>query len=154
MKELSKNVIHLLQKQGFVIVSTLDAEGKIHCAAKGMVGVEQEGKVYLIDLYMGNTYHNLQKNQTVSITSIDEAKFEGYTLKGKANIIAREKIQGHVIESWEQRVVERISNRLIKNVQDAKSGKHHPEAAFPHPKYLIEMEVDDVVDLSPSRLKS
>lgn len=153
MKTLSGDLINFLEKQSFSIVSTLDAKGSIHCAAKGIVGIDKKGKIFLIDLYKAETFKNLQKNPTISITSIDEHLFMGYTIKGKAKIVDRNKIKNHIIQAWEERLIGRISKRLIKSVKDYKKSGHHPEAKFPHPEYLIEVEVDDVVDLTPGHLK-
>ncbi|MFA6281011.1 MAG: pyridoxamine 5'-phosphate oxidase family protein [Candidatus Omnitrophota bacterium] len=153
MKELNGDIVNFLEKQGFAIVSTLDLCGSIHCAAKGIVGIEKKGKVYLIDLYKGKTFENLQKSSTISITAVDEHLFIGYTLKGKAKIVDRDKIKSHIIKAWEERVIQRISKRLIKSLKDYKKSQNHPEAKFPHPQYLIEIDVNDIVDLAPAHLK-
>jgi uncharacterized pyridoxamine 5'-phosphate oxidase family protein len=153
MKVLPEDVVNFLERQGFSIVSTLDAKGKIHCAAKGIVGIEKQGKVFLIDLYKAGTFRNLQRNPTISITSVDEHMFMGYTLKGKAKIVERSKIKARIIKAWEERVIQRISKRVIKSIKDYKKSGHHPEAKFPHPEYLIEMSVEDIVDLTPAHLK-
>jgi uncharacterized pyridoxamine 5'-phosphate oxidase family protein len=151
--ELPDDIINFLEKQGFVIVSTFDIGGRIHCSAKGIVGIEKLGKIYLIDLYKAQTYSNLQRNPAISITAVDEHLFMGYTLKGKAKIVAREKIQDHIIKKWEERVIQRISKRLIRNLKGDKRSLHHPEARFGHPKYLIEIDVDEAIDLTPQHLK-
>ena len=150
--KISKDIVKFLRKQGFVIVSTLDSKGHIHCSAKGIVGIEDEGRVFVIDLYHGNTSANLKANSTVSITAIDEHTFEGYTCKGKAKFIQREKAGTHIIKEWEDKVIERISNRVIRGVKDKKN-IHHPESALPHPKYFIEIDVEEIVDLTPAHLK-
>ena len=152
MRELSSEIIYFFEKQGVAIISTLDSRGKIHCAAKGIVGIEKKGKIYLIDLYNAYTFSNLQRNPTISITAVNEHLFMGYTLKGKAKIVAREKIKGHIMEKWEKRVIQRISRRLIRNVKADNKTFHHPEARFPRPQYLIEMDVEDIVDLTPQNL--
>ena len=153
MKKITEDIIHLLQKQGFVIVSTLDAEGSIHCSAKGIAGIEAEGKVYLIDLYRGKTFSNLKRNPTISITAVDEDEFSGFTLKGKARIVDREEIKDHIIKSWEDKVIQRVSKRVIGHIKKERKSLHHPEAIFPHPQYLIEVDVGSVVDLTPKNLK-
>lgn len=153
MAKLSSEIINFFHKQGFVIVSTLDSQGKIHCAAKGIIGIEEDGKVYLIDIYRAKTFNNLKSNHTVSITAVDEHEFKGYTLKGQAKIVEREKIKEHIIKSWEQRVIDRISKRVIKNIQRDRGSSTHPETRFPHPQYLIEIQVEDIVDLAPAHLK-
>lgn len=151
--KLLPQVSSLLQNQGFVIVSTLDARGRIHCAAKGVVGIEPEGKVYLIDLYRAKTFSNISRNPLISITAVDEQQFTGFTVMGKARIIEREKIENRIVKAWEERVAARISKRVIDNIKKAKKGTHHPEVLFPPPQYLIEVEAEKVVDLTPSHLK-
>ena len=153
MKALTDNIVYFLQKQGFVIVSTLDSAGGIHCAAKGIVGIEKKGRVYIIDLYRGTTFNNLKNNPTISITAVDEHKFIGYTLKGKAGIVQRGEIKQHLVKKWEERVIQRISQRVIKNVRQSKKSFHHPEAHFPVPQYLIEVGVEEIIDLTPQQLK-
>ncbi len=153
MKEIPDNVIQLLKERGYVIVSTLDNNGGIHCSAKGVVEVKKKGEVYLIDLYKQITYNNLKRNPTISITAIDEHQFIGFTLKGKANIVKRDKIENESIKQWEQKIVERISKRVIKNVKRDRGSIKHPESRFPQPEYLIEMTVAQIIDLTPSHLK-
>jgi uncharacterized pyridoxamine 5'-phosphate oxidase family protein len=148
--ELNKNIIHFMEKQGFVIVSTLDPNGQIHCAAKGIVGIEKSGKIYVIDLYQHRTYQNLQRNPIVSITAVDEHDFIGFTLQGMAKIVPREQIEEHIMTRWEEKIVNRISKRVVTGVQSKKKSKAHFEAHLPHhPLYLIEIEVQHIIDLSP-----
>ena len=152
MVKLSSDVIEFFHRQGFVIVSTLDSQGKIHCSAKGIVGIEEGGQVYLVDLYRAKTFNNLKINPLISITAIEEHTFTGYSLKGKGKIVEREKIKKHIIESWEQKLINRMSTRVIKNIQRDKGSPKHPESRFPHPQYLIEMDVEEVVNLAPVHL--
>ncbi|MBF0478430.1 MAG: pyridoxamine 5'-phosphate oxidase family protein [Candidatus Omnitrophica bacterium] len=150
---LSDEVIRFLSKQGVVIVSTIDEHGRIHCSAKGIVGVVPEGVVFVIDLYLHKTFQNLENNSTVSITVLDEKNFKGYTLQGKATVVRREDIAEHIIEEWERRIIDRISRRVISGVQAESQKFKHTEASLPaHPKYLIEIDVENVIDLSPIRV--
>lgn len=153
MEQLRSEVISFFKNQQFVVISTLDQEGNIHCAAKGIVGIEPLGQVFLIDVYRGSTFQNLQKDSRASITAVNGHKFMGYSLQGTAKIIEREEIKSHIIEEWEQRIISRISDRLIKNVQDQNPLAHHPEAKLPPLQYLIEFDAEKVVDLAPKNLK-
>ena len=151
MVKLSPEIIRFISAQGFGIISTLDENGFIHCSAKGIAGIDKEGEIYIIDLYFNSTFKNLTANPVVSLTFVDEQHFHGYTLKGRGEIVAREKITGKIIAAWEKKVVERVSRRLIKNIRlEKKSGGHHPEAKLPQPKYMIVVKVEEIVDLSPS----
>lgn len=146
---IPQTVKKFLEKQGYVIVSTF-FEGRIHCAAKGIVGIEANGKVFVIDLYQNQTYRNIKKNKQVSITCVDEHAFRGYTLQGRAKIVAHDKVEGSLVKAWEKRIVQRISNRIIENVRAEKRALRHHEAELPTaPKYVIEIDVENIIDLSP-----
>jgi uncharacterized pyridoxamine 5'-phosphate oxidase family protein len=148
---MPQEIVSFLQKQGFVIVSTLDKKGNIHNSAKGIVDIKDD-KIYLIDLYGKRTFLNLKNNPKISITAIDERKFFGFTLKGKAKVL-KGKIKKEILRKWEKNVVKRILKRVIRSVKEEKKSTSQQEAGFPLPKHLIEMEVEEIVDLVPNHLK-
>ena len=151
--ELPDKIISFFKKQSFVIVSTIDADGRIHCSAKGIVDV-RGSRAFVIDLYCNKTYKNLKNDPRISITQIEEQSFIGYTLSGKAKIVPKNDIYKEHIKEWERRVSKRISNRLIKSVQNEKGSSTHHEAKLPEdPKYLIEINVENIIDLSPPYAK-
>lgn len=147
-------VIKLLKDHGFVIVSTLDKDGAIHCSAKGVVEVKNKGEVYLIDLYKRITYTNLKRDPTISLTVIDEDRFIGFTLKGEAKIVKKEKISNELVRKWKKKIIERISKRVIRNIKKDRGSAKHPESMFPSPEYLIEVDVKKIIDLTPTHLKA
>jgi len=148
--ELPQKAVDCLEKQGIVIVSTLDEKGNIHCAVKGIVGIEKEGKVFVVDLFLNRTFRNLKRDSRVSITAVDERRFIGYTLQGKAKIVLSKDMKSHIVPEWENRIIQRITQRVVKNVQTGVKSKSPFEAGLPHsPKYLIEIDVEKIIDLSP-----
>ncbi len=153
MKKIPQNIAHFLNKQGFLIVSTIDCRGRIHCAAKGNVHIARSGKVYLVDLYKRTTYRNLMKNHIISVTAVDEEKFEGYSLKGKARVIDKDKIKDRTLRAWEEKAVQRITTRMIRNIRRQEKGAMHPESYFPPLQHVIIMEVNEIVDLTPRHIK-
>jgi hypothetical protein len=152
MKKINSDVAIFLEHQGFVIVSTIDSNGAIHCAAKGLAGIDDKGEILIIDLYRGQTFKNLQKYKQITITAIDEHKFCGYALKGRAKIVEREKIEDKIIKNWEMRVLKRVSKRLVMNIKNEKNSKHHPEIILPLPQYMIVMDVQKIVNLTPQHM--
>ena len=153
MKQLSDKIIQFFQNQGFVVVSTIDRKGIPHSSCKGIVNINSRGLIYLLDLYRAKTYENLRRNPRISITAVDEHKFTGYCLKGRARIIAGNKFNPRIIRAWESRITSRITRRIIKNVQGEKGHPRHPETLLPKPAYLVVMEIEEVVDLTPHQLK-
>ncbi|MDI6606471.1 MAG: pyridoxamine 5'-phosphate oxidase family protein [Candidatus Omnitrophota bacterium] len=153
MRRLSQDIIHFLLGQGYVVVSTIDRGGFPHSSCKGIVEITSDGQVYLLDVYSAKTYQNLKTNAHISITAVDEHKFSGYCLKGKAKIIPRNKLRPKIIRAWEARITSRLTQRLLRNIRGEKGHPSHPEALLPEPQYLIAVNVEEVVDLTPGHLK-
>lgn len=153
VKRLPEEVIDFLHKQGFVVVSTIDKDGSAHSSCKGIVKINQNGRIYLLDLYKEKTYENLQHNSRITLTSVDEHRFRGFCLKGRAKIAREGKLSHHIIRAWEKRLTHRLTQRVLKNIRGEKGHARHPEALMPRPEYMIMMEVKEVVDLTPHQLK-
>jgi len=153
MKNLSEDIIRFFNNQRFSIVSTVDRDGCPHNSCKGIVDIEKRGRLYLLDLYTGRTLENISHNPCISITAVDEHKFIGYCLRGRARILKKDKIGSRIIKLWEEKITKRITHRLLKNIKEAKGHVSHPEALLPKPEYLIEVDVEDIIDLTPSHIK-
>jgi len=89
----------------------------------------------------------------MSVTAVDEHRFRGYCLKGKAKLIPRERLTPKDIAAWEEKVTDRITRRMIKNIHEEKGHPRHPEALFPKPAYMIVMQIEEIVDLTPHHLR-
>ena len=150
---ITPDIVEFFHNQRFTIISSIDKEGYPHNACKGIVEIDKDGKVYLLDLYLAKTYENLKNNNRVSITAVDEHKFIGYCLKGKAKIIPRDKVDERILKLWENKINSRISHRLLKNLQGEKGHSAHPEALLPRPAYLIVVDVEEVIDLIPGHIR-
>lgn len=151
--KIPDSVIDFLLNQGFVIISSIDENGFPHAACKGIVSIAKEGKVYIFDLYRAQTLENLKINLHVSITAVDEHKFVGFCLKGKAHALCEKELSKELVEAWDARITSRSTQRLLKNLHEEKGHPKHPEALLPKPEYLIEIEVEEIVDLTPKHLR-
>jgi len=153
MKKLPENIIQFFQKQGFVIVSTIDERGFPHSSCKGLVRINHNGVLYLLDLYRGKTYANLKRNPSVNVCVVDEHKFIGYCLKGKAKLLPEGKFPARLIKAWEERMTTRITQRVLKNLREEKGHARHPEALLPKPEYVIVVKVEEIINLTPGHLQ-
>jgi len=151
--KIPDNVINFLLNQGFVIISSIDNNGFPHAACKGIVSMTKEGKVYIFDLYRAQTLENLKKNPRASITAVDEHSFSGFCLKGRARALHDKELSDELVQAWDARITSRLTQRLLKNLHEEKGHPRHPEALLPNPEYLIEIEVEEIVDLTPKHLK-
>ncbi|MBN2190423.1 MAG: pyridoxamine 5'-phosphate oxidase family protein [Candidatus Aureabacteria bacterium] len=146
--KLKKEIISFLGKQGFTVVSTMGPDGYPHSACKGIVRIEEE-KIYLIDLYTGRTRANLKNNPRMSITAVDEHSFRGFCIKGAAREIGENEIPQNMIDDWKKKLHSRITTRIVNSVRGQKGHPGHPEALMPGPKYIIEVNVEKIIDLAP-----
>jgi predicted pyridoxine 5'-phosphate oxidase superfamily flavin-nucleotide-binding protein len=154
MSQLNETVIQFFQKQGCVIVSSIDDRGFPHSSCKGIVKIDKAGSIYLLDAYRGKTFENLKNNPLASITAFDEDKFIGFCLKGRARILSKEEFTAEIIKDWEDRITGRLTQRLLKNIRgETKAHPAHPEALLPKPEHMIVIDVEEVVDLTPHHLK-
>ncbi len=150
---LSEEIVQFFQNQGYVIVATIDKKGSLHHACKGIVSIASDGGLYLLDLYQGRTYTNLKENKHISVTAVDEHRFKGYCLKGKARAVSEGKLSEKIIRAWEERITLRITQRVLRNIREEKGHPRHPEALLPKPAYMIAIKVEEIVDLTPHHLK-
>lgn len=152
MNKIPESVADFLNTQSFVIVSSVDKNGFPHSSCKDIIKIKPCGKIYLVDVYHGVTAENIRRNPQVSISAVDEHKFIGYCLKGKAMLVP-ENISQEIIKTWEKKITSRLASRLLKNLAGDKGHEHHPEASLPFPKYIIMIEIEEIVDLAPFNLR-
>ncbi len=153
MQEISAVITDFLRSQSFVIVSSIDKNGFPHSSCKDIVKIDPGGKVYLLDAYHGVTAENIKRNPQISISVLDEHKFTGYCLKGKAKVMPDNNISQEIIRTWEDKITSRLAKRLLRNLSGDKGHRHHPEASLPHPKHIIVIEVEGIVNLATYQLR-
>lgn len=153
MTALTDDIVRFFEKQHFVIVSTVDKNKAPHNSCKGIVKIGKNGRIYLLDLYRWRTYANLRNNPHISVTAVDEHRFKGWCLKGKAKIVSERKPTLDIVKAWEARIASRITHRLLRNIREEKGHHRHPEAQLPKPEYMIEVEVEEIVNLIPQHVR-
>jgi general stress protein 26 len=153
MKRLADEVVRFLHNENYAIISTIDRNGHIHNSCKGIVEIDKNGRLYLLDLYKQRTFQNILHNHHIAVTVVNEHRFKGYSLKGRAKIVNIGKLHDNLVRAWEKKITSRITHRVLKNIKGEKGHKSHPEALLPTAEYLIEMKVDSIVDLTPHALK-
>lgn len=153
MKTIPAEIVSFFQNQGFTVVSTIDDKDRPHSSCKGIVKISPKGELFLLDVYRGETLTNLKKNPNINVTAVDEHKFRGYCLKGKARIIESTSLKPAILKDWEDKITTRITQRVLKNVRGEKGHLHHPEIQLPRPEYMIHMKVESIVDLTPHKLR-
>ncbi len=153
MLKLSREIINFFGTQGCVVVGTLDNKGYPHASCKGLVKIEEAGQLYLLDAYHGRTFRNLKNNPSACVIAFNEHAFKGFCLKGKARLVHEQELKPDILRAWEERVTGRLTQRVLKNIREEKGSLGHPEAYLPRPRYMIVLEVKEIVNLTPSNLR-
>ncbi len=153
METLSGDIVAFLRAQSYVVVSSVGEDGAIHNACKGILRVDPPGRLFLLDVFVGRTFANLRRDPRISITAVDEHHFRGYSLSGTARLLSGEDLTPELLRVWEDALTERLTKRVLKNLSGTRGHPRHPELLLPKPKYLIEMTVGSVVDLTPPHMK-
>ena len=107
MKTMNEGMKGFLLAQPYTVFTTIDKKGYPHSSCKGIVDIDKNGRIYLLDLYVGKTHENLEHNNSVNITVVNEHKFTGYCVKGKAHMINIKDIDPDVIEKWDKKIKSR-----------------------------------------------
>jgi len=153
MKRLKDEIVHFSRRQPYTIITTIDKKGFPHNSCKGIIKITPGGKIYILDLYKRRTYENLKKNHYIAVTAVDGHKFKGYCLKGKARIIKEGQFTPGLIKAWEKKINNRVTSRIIRNIHGEPGADRHPEILLPEPEYLIVMDLEEVIDLTPEHIK-
>jgi uncharacterized pyridoxamine 5'-phosphate oxidase family protein len=154
MTRLNDDVMDFFKTPSFVIVTTIDPDGTPHDSCKDVVRLSRDGRIYLLDLYMRNTFRNLKSNPNMCVAGVDEHHFAGYCLKGIGRIIKIDELRVQVIKAWQKKVDSRIVTRILRNMKDERGHPAQPESLLPRPEYMIVMDVSDIIDLTPAHIKA
>ncbi len=150
---LSEEVLSFFRKQSFVIVTTMDPDGSPHNSCKDIIRITRDGRLYLLDLYVRQTFDNLKRNPKMSVAQVDEHSFSGYCLKGSGTMARITRMNPQIMRLWQNKITSRITERIIKNIKGDRSAGAHPESLLPRPEYMIVMDVHSVIDLTPVHIK-
>ncbi len=150
MRRIPKMLARFIEKQNYVLVSTVSKQGLPHTVPKGIALVDPKGLIYVINLYNGVTWRNLKSNKNITLCCVDERYFRGYQFQGIAKVHKITETHAELLRLWQKKLTARITHRLLENLQREKKTHHH-EAYFPPPKTIIEISVNKIVNLAPQR---
>ena len=124
MTKISQEIQEFL-KGKMAWVSTATRDGMPNATPKGSVQVIDDTHLVFADLFSLKTRENLKANPKVAVTVVDEKTYQGYQLKGLAELLTN----GPVFDQ----VVEQLKNAPKK---------------LPPAKYVVKITVDAIYDQS------
>jgi len=118
-------------KQGTYVVATASKNGVPNAVPIGAVKLIDDETILLSDQFLNKTLANLNENPTVAISFWDG--FEGYQIKGKAEVTNQGKIFDETV-AWVTKIGEKVGvtlrpkNVVIVKIQEIYSVSPGPDA--------------------------
>ncbi len=126
MAKIEKGVKALIEEVNLAYVSTSSKDGVPNVAPKGSMRLMDEETLLFADLFPGKTSENLKENSNISVAFVKPDTFEGYQVKGRAELLT----SGDIYE----KTVEAISKAPMD---------------LPKPHAAVVIKVDKVYNLAP-----
>jgi len=139
-------------KENVAVVGTVNSRGLPNLSLKGVVRVDPDGHIYFFDLFRGKTHANLKKNPSVAISVFNIHDFKGYQFQGRAEVIEASPLFDELAAHWAAKKRTLFTQRIVENVRRGFS-HGRSESHFPHPRYLVRVEVEKIHDLVPPALR-
>jgi hypothetical protein len=87
MAMLTEHVRQLIKQHPVAFVATSDDQNRPNVSPKGVLQILDDDKVVFADLFSEKTRANLQANPCMALAVVDAQAFEGYQMKGQAELL-------------------------------------------------------------------
>ena len=145
---LPADAISLLERESLAHVATSDENGNSNISIKGLIDVDVEnGKLYFLDMFCGNTRKNLERSNKAAIAVSDHKEYVAYQFKGSTKLIESGKLFDKYTAGWnlvkQNRFRQQVSSNLKHFFSDADS-----DLTLPNPEYLVELTIEEIHNLA------
>lgn len=126
--KIPERVKEFMEQDRLAYVATSGADGMPNVVPKGSLTLLDDEHLVFADLYAGKTRANLEKNPGIAVAIVNPAAYQGYQLKGRAELIDR----GPVYDE------------MVKKVEGGRLD-------LPRARYAVVIKVEHIFDLSLGR---
>ena len=141
MVAIPEDVQKMIRDQQIIVVGTSDETGLVNISPRTSFHLSED-HIYWLELFKHKTFHNLQKNNWVSIAVFDKAKLSGFQLKGKVRLVTDKEKFFHV----QLRIVDHLT-RLNKERILRQIGKESANIIEFTPKIVYQLNPNEVADI-------
>ncbi len=134
-----------------VSVASLDGGGKPNSAHKMLIDVVPPDHVYFLDYPFTRTYANLKKNESVSLSYMDDLDFVGYKFNGPVEILESGNVYEDVKARWEARLLSHEAGRILARMKGQYSARE-AENALPKGYVIARLAVHEASVIRPSHI--
>lgn len=126
MTKIPKDIQRFIRETPLAYVATVSEDGVPNIAPKGSLRIIDDETLLFAELFPGKTSRNLKANRRVAIAFVKPDRFEGYQIKGEAEVVT------------EGEVYERTVEAILKLLMD-----------LPKPRAAAVIKVKEIYLLSP-----
>ena len=134
-----------------ISVASCDEKCKPNSASKMLISVVSPNHVYFLDYRFTQSYANIQKNNQLSISFMDDDDFTGYRLTGVAEVIKSGKEFESVKASWEKRLIHYEADRILKRIT-GKFSTREAENSMPKDFVIVKLTAKEASVIKPDRV--
>lgn len=133
-----------------ITVATCDGQGNPNSAPKLLVDVIAPNKIYYLDYPYNRSFCNLQENNRLSMSFIDERAFQGYRLSGICSQLTESAELSKARKAWEKRADRYVVDRIVERIKGYSSARE-AEGSLPQDYVIMEFLAKEAAVVKPDR---
>lgn len=141
MVKLPDDVKKMILSQQMIVVGTTDDGGICNISPRTSFHLTDDN-IYWLELFKHKTFHNVSKNNWVSIAVIDKQHLSGFQLKGTVNIIKNKEKANQIQLQIVDRLTRIHKDRILKQI-----GKEPASVIEFKPKIVYPLNPNEVADI-------
>ena len=149
--EIFKHFLEYKDILKVITVASCDLSGNPNSAPKLLVDVVLPNHVYFLDYRYNKTYKNLEVNDRLSLSFMDERAFQGYRLTGLCRPLTDAKELGKARAIWEKRVERYVVDRIVERIKGHYSART-AEGDLPQDFVIMDFCATEAAVVKPDRV--
>ncbi len=151
MAKLTEHMKQLIKQHPIVFVATSDFLGRPNVSPKGVLLILDDDMLIFADLFSQKTRTNLRANPYLALAVVDAQAYEGYQIKGRAELLkegalyervaellARSTNRPQPMELWYEKTARGITAAL------GRSGRN-----YVRPAHAVVLHIEEIRNLAP-----
>lgn len=133
-----------------ITVASCDAHGNPNSAPKLLIDVIAPNRIYYLDYPYNRTYCNLQQNNRLSLSFMDERAFQGYRLSGVSKPLTDPAELAKARSVWGKRADRYVVDRIVERIKGHASARE-AEGHLPQDYVIMEFLAKEAAVVKPDR---
>ncbi len=134
MVSIPEDIRHMLTKQKFIVVSSVDPNGVANISPRTAFYFLDDS-IYWLDFFKHKSQGNFKVIPWVSVGVFDKEKLKGFQMKGKVSFITDEKEKRKLVDLISRSVTGKTSTKVFERLSQNK----YPDVIMFKPKVIYSL---------------